>query len=369
MTHVLERTDDGTALWPGGYRALLDAVPTNIMAADTDFQLVYLNPCAQRTLDGLDAEVRDRFGFGAHELLGGSIHRMHGDPGRVERILRDRHSFPHNFVIRFGDAALDATIEPILGDSGQIVGYVVAWENVAERERIQSELRDVINVIEQFSSSLTEAVGKLNASSDRVASEASSVAAGTEETAVVSAELSRDAAQVRDMALAAVHTSAEARQVLDRLQDSTTSIVGVLELITGIARQTNLLALNATIEAARAGEAGRGFAVVANEVKELSGRTAQAAGDVQRMIDEVKSDSSEAVTSVLSVSTTVDEISERQTSTSAAIEEQSATTREVSASVALVANEATTAAGVASDVGEIADALEDMIPRWRQLID
>lgn len=58
----------------------------------------------------------------------------------------------------------------------------------------------------------------------------------------------------------------------------------LIELIGDIAKQTNLLALNAAIEAARAGESGRGFAVVASEVRNLSARTAEAAGSISSTV-------------------------------------------------------------------------------------
>ena len=71
------------------------------------------------------------------------------------------------------------------------------------------------------------------------------------------------------------------------LQADATAIEGVLSLIQGFAEQTNLLALNAAIEAARAGEHGRGFAVVADEVRNLSGNTAQAASQIQALVEKL----------------------------------------------------------------------------------
>lgn len=57
-------------------------------------------------------------------------------------------------------------------------------------------------------------------------------------------------------------------------------------MIDAIAFQTNILALNAAVEAARAGEQGRGFSVVASEIQLLAQKSAAAAKEIKRLIDQ-----------------------------------------------------------------------------------
>jgi methyl-accepting chemotaxis protein len=166
---------------------------------------------------------------------------------------------------------VNATFEALSGIIGNVRGSSVSMDDSTRELRAATDdlsrrTEQQAAALEQTSAALDEITAVVKTSSQR-AQEASRMVGEATSDAAHSAVIVRDAVEA-----------------MGRIEQASSEISQIINVIDEIAFQTNLLALNAGVEAARAGDAGKGFAVVAQEVRELAQRSAHAAKDIKTLI-------------------------------------------------------------------------------------
>ncbi len=295
----------------------LDQLSACVLIADRHLTLRWLNRAAEKVLRQIEPHVKTAFGLSFDQMVGGSIHRFHRDPVRVERILEEQDSFrlPHLAEFTFGEVTLNTTIAGLPGPDRNRVGYIVTFSDVSalrlERQR-NEELKVHLNT----------------------------AAAAIEELNVSIREISENASQTSGLA---VNAEAETRRISDdvtTLDESRADIDRSLKAIDSVSAKTKLLALNATIEAARAGDLGKGFAVVANEVKELAAQTELVTAEIARQMKANRESIAALRTDLGQMGDNMTDIASSQGGIAAAVEEQQVTAASLAETISHAASSA-----------------------------
>jgi len=132
-----------------------------------------------------------------------------------------------------------------------------------------------------------------------------SINMATLELANSNEDISKSTTEATIMSSCMVSQSEGSQELVKNLNDKSSEIGEILEVVSSVTQQVNILAINAAIEAARAGEDGKGFAVVANEIKELANQTKKATIDIASNIQFIQSGVDKALGAIVSTTESV----------------------------------------------------------------
>ena len=333
--------------------SMMDQAPINIMFADRDLAIRYINPASVKTL----RTIQQYLPVSVDKMIGQNIDVFHKNPSHQRNLLSDPKNLPRSAKINVGPETLDLLVSPIFDHNKVFLGSMVSWSVITEKlaaekremeatanlkvtlesvgstaQSLASASEELSAVAQQMSSNSEETAAQSNvvaSASEQVSKNVATVATSAEEMSASIKEIAKNANDAARVATTAVKVAEETNGTVAKLGESSIEIGKVIKVITSIAQQTNLLALNATIEAARAGEAGKGFAVVANEVKELAKQTAAATEDISGKIEAIQGDTKSAVTAIAEIAKVIGQINDISNTIASAVEEQSATTNEI----------------------------------------
>ncbi|MEW4455759.1 ammonium transporter [Bremerella sp. JC817] len=164
--------------------------------------------------------------------------------------------------------------------------------------RYKHQVESSLESIDEQRNSLQSVVETSSTNAQRLVSSVQQIFARIDTMVRSLGDISQQMQKTASLAERGVATASSSGATMSQLNESSTEIESVLDMVREVAEQTNLLALNATIEAARAGAAGKGFAVVATEVKQLSRASAESTQQISGQISRIRSDTREVASNL-----------------------------------------------------------------------
>ena len=158
-------------------------------------------------------------------------------------------------------------------------------ENKSNGLTLQNSSNILLDNVQSLSSASNQAAASLEETSAALEEITSNIINNTNNVI----QMASHGNEVKDSVNSGQDLANKTTVAMDEINIEVTAISDAISVIDQIAFQTNILSLNAAVEAATAGEAGKGFAVVAQEVRNLASRSAEAANEIKKLVENATS--------------------------------------------------------------------------------
>ncbi|WP_174875276.1 methyl-accepting chemotaxis protein [Vogesella oryzae] len=125
-------------------RKALDNVSSNVMIADNDRTIIYMNRSVHDMLRNAEADIKKALpNFDARNLLGTSMDGFHRNPAHQRDLLAGlKQTYTAQIVV--GGRTFRLIANPVFSDTGERLGSVVEWADRTEEVRVEKEVSDIV---------------------------------------------------------------------------------------------------------------------------------------------------------------------------------------------------------------------------------
>ncbi|MFZ5959622.1 methyl-accepting chemotaxis protein [Pseudomonas knackmussii] len=125
-------------------KSALDNVSANVMIADNDLDIIYMNRTVSEMLSRAEADIRKQLpNFNASKLMGANIDIFHKNPAHQRNMLAHL-SAPHKAELSLGGRRFALDVVPVFNDAGQRLGSAVQWTDRTEEFRAEQEVSQLV---------------------------------------------------------------------------------------------------------------------------------------------------------------------------------------------------------------------------------
>nr|MBV6631142.1 PAS domain-containing protein [Oceanococcus sp. HetDA_MAG_MS8] len=125
-------------------RNALDNVTANVMIADNDRRITYLNTSVRQMLSTAESDIgKELSSFRVEGLIGTCIDAFHKNPDHQMNMLRHLEQ-PHHTTIRLGGRTFGLIASPVIDDAGERLATVVEWQDQTAELAVENEVKNIV---------------------------------------------------------------------------------------------------------------------------------------------------------------------------------------------------------------------------------
>jgi methyl-accepting chemotaxis protein len=129
----------------GRLASAVEGMTTNLMMADKDGIITYLNPSVSALLKKRESELQQALpGFDASNLVGKNIDVFHKNPGHQRNIIANPDRLPFSSNIKVGGLEFNLTCISMRDSQGKYIGPALQWVDITEQQDGQRQVEDLI---------------------------------------------------------------------------------------------------------------------------------------------------------------------------------------------------------------------------------